>query len=201
MRNARAKRVSMVILFGVLVLSVSLVRLVFMADSALAEKDDKGGKGGGSATDLSGVTQNWDKVLPADTRFVILPAFNNAAVRDNETGLVWEKAPSLTSAADWVQANSNCIDKSIANRKGWRLPSAVELATLIDMSQTNPTLPTGHPFTLPGTSFWSATTYEPDRNIAWGVEFIHGYVSVVLYKNGTGGFAWCVRGPMNADTY
>ena len=40
--------------------------------------------------DLSGVPPNWDKALPTASRFVVLAAFANAVVRDNETGLVWE---------------------------------------------------------------------------------------------------------------
>ena len=38
-------------------------------------------------------TLQWDRRLRANERFVVLPAFNNNAVRDNETGLVWEKSP------------------------------------------------------------------------------------------------------------
>ena len=100
----------------------------------------------GETVDHSNLTQNWDKVIIAG-RFSVLADFNNLAVRDNETGLVWEKSPSLSPAADWVQAAGNCVNKSIANRKGWRLPSVAELGSLIDISQSNPTLPAGHPFT------------------------------------------------------
>jgi hypothetical protein len=51
-------------------------------------------KPGSSPSDLSGVTQNWDKKLPNEARFTILADFNNQAVRDNETGLVWERSPN-----------------------------------------------------------------------------------------------------------
>jgi hypothetical protein len=71
MRNARVRRVGMVTLFGVLVLSIGLVRLVFMTGSAGAVppvKDDA----------LAGVTQNWDKNLPSASRFTVLAAFGGA---------------------------------------------------------------------------------------------------------------------------
>ena len=42
-----------------------------------------------SPTDLTGVTQNWDKTLPNESQFTTLDDFNNQAVRDNETGIVW----------------------------------------------------------------------------------------------------------------
>ena len=65
----------------------SVVCLLVLAVPAHAAKP------GSSPTDLSGVTQNWDTKLPNDSRFTILPDFNNQAVRDNETGLVWKRFP------------------------------------------------------------------------------------------------------------
>ena len=34
-------------------------------------------------------SHSWDKVLSASRRFVVLDAFGEEAVRDRETGLVW----------------------------------------------------------------------------------------------------------------
>ena len=67
--------------------------------------------------DLSGVPPNGDKVLPAAQRCVVLAAFNNAAVRDNNTGLVWEKSPQ-TATATWNGARFTFINKTSAVRKG-----------------------------------------------------------------------------------
>ena len=90
---------------------------------------------------------NWDRNLPSASRFTILSEFNNEAVLDNNTGLVWEKSPQGLSSS-WDQARFTCINKTVGGQKGWRLPSVPELASLIDPSVVppGPTLPPGHPF-------------------------------------------------------
>src|SRR6266513_2461374 len=108
----------------------------------------------------SGLPPTWDKILPADnpggpcpsnsSRFTCV--MGGAAVRDNETGLVWEQSPS-TRTFPWSRVDSQpnppaavyCNELNVGNRKGWRLPTIQELASLVDQSQ-NPSLPAGHPF-------------------------------------------------------
>ena len=142
---------------GIMVLSAGVF---LMTATSSAEKD------------LSGVTQNWDKVLPASERFVVLEAFNNAAVRDNETGLVWERSPDATSNT-WSAARFICATKIVGGRKGWRLPSFAELASLVDTSVApNPLLPPGHPFAnVQPNTYWSATTGAEFPAGAWTVSF------------------------------
>jgi hypothetical protein len=155
---------------------------------------------GQQATDLSGVTQNWDKVIPAAQRFVILPAFNSDAVLDRETGLVWEKSP-LTGPVAWGVARiAVCDTKTTGGRKGWRLPSVHELASLVDPSvgAPGPILPPGHPFlNVQSAFYWSATTEADNPTSAWGVGFNVGVVGQIGSKT-TGSFrVWCVRGGHN----
>ena len=72
------------------------------------------------------VTKNWDKKLPNTSRFTVLMDFGGAAVRDNETGLVWEQSPE-TKTQNWSGARFHCPSRTIGGRKGWRLPSVHEL--------------------------------------------------------------------------
>lgn len=151
--------------------------------------------------DVSGVPPNWDKALPSAQRFVLLTALNNDAVRDNNTGLVWEKSPQ-TATATWNGARFTCINKNVGGQKGWRLPSIPDLASLIDPSVAppGPTLPSGHPFTnIQSAGYWSATTSAEDASDAWFVYFGRGFVDHDS-KTHTG-HAWCVRGGMTADAY
>lgn len=148
---------------------------------------------------LDGVTQNWDKVLPAAQRFVILAAFNNQAVRDNETGLVWERSPA-TSAETWLNARGACAIKNVGGRIGWRLPSLPELSSLVDPSVAppGPALPAGHPFTnVQMDTYWTGSTVFGTN--AWEVSFFDGLVRSPLKTNSSR--VWCVRGGQNTDAY
>ena len=83
-------------------------------------------------------------------RFQVLEHFLGKAVLDRETQLIWERSPSSRGAV-WSDAPIFCALKSVGGRKGWRLPSFLELMTLVqpsarDATRSTPTLPTGHPF-------------------------------------------------------
>jgi hypothetical protein len=166
-------------------------------------------KQGSSPGDLSGVTQNWDKKLPAESRFTVLSDFNNQAVRDNETGLVWERSPE-TSSRTWVDAVRTCWLRQVGGRAGWHLPMIEELASLVDptVPTPGPALPPGHPFqNVQQSAYWSATTdvrveflpsqaWEVRLDIPFGVNGIIGDSD-----KGSSKFAWCVRGGTHADKY
>lgn len=102
----------------------------------------------------------WNRKLER-SRFQVLKSFGDAAVFDKETGLVWERSPSTTTTS-WVFALGQCYQSAVGGRKGWRLPTIEELASLLDPDNPtgDPDLPPGHPFSsVQSASFWSATSY------------------------------------------
>jgi hypothetical protein len=144
-------------------------------------------------------TPSWDQTLPSSTRFIVLSNFANAAVLDRETGLVWERAPS-TSFFDWFTASNHCVQLNLGGRKGWRLPTIQDLASLIDPTQSNPSLPSGHPFTFQLPYYWSATTGASLPSVAWLVDFRNGNAFADGKSGGNLVFrAWCVRGGTGVD--
>jgi hypothetical protein len=174
--------------------------------------------------DLRGVTQNWDKKLPANdgppcnsSRFTcIFPDTNHpdgAAVRDNETGLVWERFPD-TDTRIWAGAIHDCAFREVGGRRGWSLPTREQLASLIDKTGTgvdgngNPLkLSDGHPFqnvrSALGENYWTSTTtveFDHAPENAWIVGF-SGDAGDVTFgrKRFSVCYMWCVRGGQSYD--
>jgi hypothetical protein len=155
---------------------------------------------------FAGVTQNWDQNLPITSRFTVLSDFGGKAVRDNNTGLVWEQAP-LDFVMPWAQATTSCLNKSViaGGPRGWRLPSIVELLSLINGNSPPPASVFTGALTA---NYWSATTVawfpeelenvEPHQ-MAWVAIFSDGHLTRELKSQERR--AWCVRGGMNADQY
>ncbi len=140
----------------------------------------------------------WGEPNNTSGRFIVLSSYNNQAVFDSETGLVWEQSPR-TAPQGWNNAQFSCNDKTVGNRKGWRLPTIQELASLVDGDPANtssPRLPPGHPFSNVQSSFyWSATTYAANASFTWGVHFANGNV----FANSGANSEWCVRGGQGVD--
>jgi hypothetical protein len=155
---------------------------------------------GGNSVEAASVPDNWSKKLKCESgcpRFDILKAWDNAAVLDKETGLVWEQSPDDVNVYDWDDAQFHCNTLQVTSRMGWRLPTVQELGSLIDTSQANPALPNGHPFgNIGNVNYWSATTNGGTLN-AWIVSLIGGNT----FTAGQGGLAraWCVRGGSGVD--
>ncbi|OQZ04975.1 MAG: hypothetical protein B6D34_00035 [Candidatus Brocadia sp. UTAMX1] len=145
------------------------------------------------------IQQSWDqKITKASKRFKVV--LDGAGVLDKETGLVWEKSPD-TSTIAWPYAVAYAYNKNVGGRGGWRLPTVEELRTLIEPTQSNPALPSGHPFIdVQSDLYWSSTTDVNLSSYANGVHFGDGNVSS-LDKTGTNFYVWCVRGGHGYDAY
>ncbi len=128
----------------------------------------------------------------SNDRFVVLVDWNNEAVFDRKTKLIWERSPNR-SFSNWAGAQDRCEKLVLGKRKGWRLPTIFELATLVDPSvpSPGPTLPAGHPFLALPSFYWSATSDITNDSNAWGVGFNIGDVGSGV-KSAID-YVWCVR--------
>ncbi len=142
---------------------------------------------------------SWSQILPAAERFELV--MGGAGVLDKETALVWEQSPA--GFMTWFTALSHCFTKKTDGRGGWRMPTIEELHSLVDPTQNDPPLPSGHLFStnVQSSGYWSSTT-NPSGILnpeARTVIFSSGFVFSNSKANN--GFVWCVRGGQGYDAY
>ena len=125
----------------------------------------------------------------------------DAAVLDQETGLVWERTPDTGALVTWTGAIAACIGRTTGNRGGWRLPTLAEMRTLIAVGQSTPALPVNHPFSVASIAsdgVWTTTSRADDVTSAWLVVLSNGAPGTVP-KTSAGLRYWCVRGADPAE--
>jgi hypothetical protein len=106
--------------------------------------------------------------LPHPQRYAI----DGGEVTDEVTGLVWRKeAEQGGRGFAFDEAPGLCA----AHGSDWRLPTAIELVSLIDFTRPSPTIApeVGSPLQY----FWSSTLLAGDASRAWTVYFGDGHSS------------------------
>jgi hypothetical protein len=139
----------------------------------------------------------------------------DGTITDEATGLEWEKLSNDGSVHDWnnLYTWENAFGKvatlntmAFAGHGDWRLPNRFELETLINLAGSGPATfsafatacplgctPTTCSCTVSG-FYWSSTSYDPARQVAWCMSFVDGSTDRDL-KSPSTHFARAVRGP------
>jgi hypothetical protein len=117
----------------------------------------------------------------------------NGTVTDNVTKLMWQKTVSMTTS-NQDQAVMLCDALSLGGYSDWRLPSQIELVSLVDYGASSPAInATFFPDTpIAGNGlFWSSTLVAGAPSTAWFVAFAFGGT---FYESATvAHFVRCVR--------
>ncbi|MEA2700630.1 MAG: hypothetical protein QOI66_4901 [Myxococcales bacterium] len=115
-------------------------------------------------------------------------------VFDRMTGLMWQRSASgstFTQAA----AGAACKGSKLGGYADWRLPTVIELVSIVDFTATSPSVDSA---TFSGTSsnlYWTSTPLAAHPTNAWYVSFAQGATSFV--DASVSNLARCVRTAMN----
>jgi Protein of unknown function (DUF1566) len=126
-------------------------------------------------------------------------------VIDNVTHLVWQRTMAPAELT-WTEAQTYCAALVLDGQTGWRVPSRIELVSLIDFSQ--PQFGNVSPTAFPGNPkehVWTCSEGPANPLVAWFVDFSNAGTSVgskydthpVRCVNGAGG---AVPPPARYDT-
>ena len=100
----------------------------------------------------------------------------DGTVTDNVTGLIWQSpGPALTYSQ--AGAIAYCGRLNLGGFTDWRVPSIIELFSLVDLSAASPTInSTYFPGTVAGI-YWSSTPSAGLAGNGWAVLFTIGLMS------------------------
>jgi hypothetical protein len=155
---------------------------------------------------LDDVPPAWNQLLSATggcTSARYQCVFNDLAVLDRETGLVWQRDPAPTTAT-WEAAIRACLNFNLnvpaaVARRGWRLPTAEEFQSIFDFTADN--MPDGHPFTVVTADlllgYWASTTVAGTTTSAYRVQPANPGVTATAKTSLLS--SWCVRGGQGLD--
>jgi hypothetical protein len=95
-------------------------------------------------------------------------------VLDRVTGLMWQRAvdPGNMTFAD---ATAKCDRLELGEYRDWRLPSRIELVSILDLAEVQPAIERSAFPATPSEWFWSSSVASDSPTAAWYVYFYFGY--------------------------
>ena len=109
---------------------------------------------------------------------------------DLVTGLGWQRETPVETR-DWWDAREYCADLALGGHDDWRLPSRIELVSILDFGRRDPVAdPNAFPAT-PSDFYWTSSPV-PFLSFAYGVRFELGFI--YDHDPHSTGRVRCVRG-------
>jgi hypothetical protein len=128
-------------------------------------------------------------------RFVLFDG--GTTVCDNLSGVNWERTP-LVVQRTFPGAQAYCAAKG----PGWQLPDIKDFFALVDYANSNPPLPTGHPFTVvsrdnptgvTSSEYWTRTPVDGNPDGVWSFVMDLGRTFEASISGTSGDYVWCVK--------
>jgi hypothetical protein len=128
----------------------------------------------------------------------------DGVVTDTVTALMWQE-PTPSQLYTWQEARCYCAGLTLAGYPDWRLPTRIELLSLIDETIPSPgpnidkaafpsTVGGNHSADQMGYGYWTSTPKAGDASSAWTVHFDNTYGNDAYEDVTTNEGVRCVRG-------
>jgi hypothetical protein len=177
--------------------------------STAGGESSSAGAGGSGAADAGGTCTvdetphawaHWKMPNPASSQLPNPMGYTVSGsgnlVHDDVTGLTWQRQSS--EPLGWDAAKRFCACANVDGQTGFRLPSRIELASLVDWSRPSPSIDTGAFGPTPTENYWTTSEVSQDPGLIYLVYFVNGHTTyaeqTLMYR------ARCVKlGQSDAD--
>jgi Protein of unknown function (DUF1566) len=116
--------------------------------------------------------------LPNPASYAVSESGNQ--VTDQITGLTWQRNVD-SGAMPWDAATRYCACLTLDGDGDWRLPSRIELASLVDWTAVSPSIDSA---TFPSTTnenFWTSSVVITDPGLVYLVFFLNGHTTYAAF--------------------
>jgi len=118
-----------------------------------------------------------DHAVPPPNQYSVLSADE---VKDNYTGLIWQRDGNASALLSGDEATSYCGSLALGGRNDWRLPSVRELATLVDEALVAPAInramfPNTHFGARSNNWYWAYGGVRNNASAHWALNFDDGF--------------------------
>jgi hypothetical protein len=140
--------------------------------SGASKTDDAGAEDAGTSSGSPYVWANWPMPNPVATNLPNPQGYATLAkgrVADKVTHLEWQQF-SDDQTRTWSDAVAYCTGLMLGG-DGWRLPSRIELLSLLDFTSPSIAMDTQTFAGAPADSYWSSSPFIGAKSSAWGVNF------------------------------
>ncbi len=166
------------------------------SSSSSSSGSDTSSSSGSSSSSSSGGSLAWaDWPMPNPPSMALPnPASYNVGstqgvVTDQVTNLMWMRTLDAVMLR-WTEAQAYCDGLVLDGYSDWRLPTRIELVSLVDFTKTNPAIDTAAFPNTPAAVFWT-NSMKMSSKTTWVVDFTDGSTSSV--DAGTAHRVRCVR--------
>lgn len=128
--------------------------------------------GAAGSCDVSGDSV-WSHWKPTEPKTYTI---KTDTVVDPATQLEWQRAVSPQTLS-WDEAIAYCESLKLDGSKPWRLPTRIELSSIIEYGNSQPAIDSSAFPATASDAFWSSSSYAPSAgDKRWSVYFGDGYV-------------------------
>jgi hypothetical protein len=99
-------------------------------------------------------------------------------VEDKVTGLEWQRA-APAGYYNWAAAKTYCEGLVLDYHSDWRLPTRIELFSLVDETRSNPSINVAAFPNTPSQNFWTSSPWAGSSSYVWYFEFLDGQASSI----------------------
>lgn len=128
----------------------------------------------------------------------------NGIVTDNTTRLMWQDNEPYTlqeekaynddinfkKVKSWEYSKKYCKGLSLGGHTNWRLPTRLELLSIVDNGRHSPAISSKFKNIALG-YYWSSSSCVPCKGDAWYIDFIFGYTN--YHSKSDSNYVRCVR--------